>query len=268
MQPDDYAKAVRHYSQVSTGAGQTHVPLANFLNDHVISIEIDTQPMKDDFVILYRLGSDVVEAPPIVSPPSPPLIQHPGHDYPDQERHSSHRSPRIFHEPKEFFSFKPNKAEQQSDIIFLRGYMSASWINHIGARYVVDPEFFCRHLDFHAPDDGFNGFSIPALPSSSWHLIELPVMTIGKKFQATNPAHLNKVEELRREGAQLLRDHHHKISKLATSGMATGESMFREYYIFDEKHFAVEQRISVCMQAIEGKKEFNCEFSQSCNNSP
>ena len=122
----------------------------------------------------------------------------------------------------------------------MRGYMSAAWINNGGARYIVDPEFFCRHLDFRPEDDNSNNFSIPTLPSSSWHLIELPIITIGTRRAPKGPMRLEMIELIRGEGAEALANHHHQISKLSSSPKAVGDSMVREVFAFDEMHFAIE----------------------------
>jgi hypothetical protein len=126
--------------------------------------------------------------------------------------------------------------------------MSAAWINNIGARCIIDPKFFSRHLDFLPADNSSNNFSVPALPSSSWHLMELPLITLGTWVAPRRPMQLGGIEELERESAGALSSHHHEIAKLSSSGMTTGNSMMREIYIFDETHFAIEQRVSIAMQ--------------------
>ncbi|RKK89171.1 hypothetical protein BFJ68_g16776 [Fusarium oxysporum] len=133
--------------------------------------------------------------------------------------------------------------------------MTAPWINNIGARYVVDPEFFCRHLDFAPANGNSNSFSIPALPSSSGHLIELPIITIGKRMASPDAPRADKINELRSQGSSALAAHHHQISKLAFSKMNLGDSMVRNFHIFDEIHFAIEQRISICMQPTKKAKK-------------
>ena len=101
-------------------------------------------------------------------------------------------------------------------------------------------------------EDNSNNFSIPALPSSSWHLIELPIITLGTRMTLKGPMRLKRIEDLRSEGAEALESHHHRIARLSSSGMEVGESMVREFYVFDETHFAIEQRVSICMQADRG----------------
>ncbi|KAG8667973.1 hypothetical protein FPOAC1_012815 [Fusarium poae] len=153
--PGEYAKAVAGYSTLGTGAEYTP----------------QSRQGDDGFVTLYDLGNV-----PVMQPSSPP--HHPsssdgeGDETSDEKRHQA-LVPEKFQDADSFYRFNLEKPPQ-SCIIFLRGFMTAQWINNIGARYFVDPEFFCRHLDFSPVNDTASNFSIPALPSSSGHLIELP----------------------------------------------------------------------------------------------
>jgi hypothetical protein len=187
-------------------------------------------------------------------------------DSADERRHAPLTS-MGFHNPADFDGGSRSNPVQgrggpsQGRLVFMRGYMSARWINTIGARYVVDPEFFCRHLDFRPRDDPSSTFSTPALPSSSWHLIELPVMAIGTRMAPKGPVRLESIDGLRDEGAEALAAHHHRIARLSSSDMAVGESMYRQFYVFDETHFAVEQRISICMQPGENGGGYVGDYS-------
>ncbi|KAK3328637.1 hypothetical protein B0T19DRAFT_196272 [Cercophora scortea] len=272
LSPEEYAKAVLGYSLLPTGAGQNHTSLADFLTNESTA-PLNCQPYLPHYVVaLYPLGLDITDndrASPGPGLPAVNLSPPPGqtkspdsdidadHDSADERRHESRRCT-LFYDPHDLLRHDMGQQTKPlSSIVFLRGYMTAAWINAVGARFVVDPEFFCRHLDFRQPDDSVNNFSTPALPSSSWHLIELPVITIGTRTRPKGPMQLDRIEELRKEGAQALAGHHDRIAKLSSSDMATGESMVRDFYVFDETHFAIEQRISICMQPAERGKSFS-----------
>ncbi|KAM4057225.1 corA-like Mg2+ transporter protein [Hirsutella rhossiliensis] len=267
LKPDEYAKAVEGYAALPNGAGQNYIALAKFLAEELRSIDYHLTPSssRDDFVVLYPLDVEDDHHPSLGAASSLPTPQHkPSDSDPDpdsaDDRSRRHvpRKPMTFSEPNGFFSITERQnGEPQSCIVFMRGFMSAAWINSVGARYVVDPEFFCRHLDFRPPDDNSNNFSIPALPSSSWYLIELPVMTIGTRMAARGPLRLDRLADLRRQGVEALTDHRYEISKLSSTKMTVGESMVRNFYVFDEMHFAVEQRISICMQPANNGKTFS-----------
>ncbi|OBS20185.1 hypothetical protein FPOA_11907 [Fusarium poae] len=255
--PGEYAKAVAGYSTLGTGAGQNHVNLGRFLTNTPDSPRIHSQSRQGDdgFVTLYDLGNV-----PVMQPSSPP--HHPsssdgeGDETSDEKRHQA-LVPEKFQDADSFYRFNLEKPPQ-SCIIFLRGFMTAQWINNIGARYFVDPEFFCRHLDFSPVNDTASNFSIPALPSSSGHLIELPIITIGKRRDGTSTDNINEMRSL---GASALANHYHQVSKLGASGLKLGDSMIREYHVFDENHFAIEQRVSICMQQPKKENDANQTFT-------
>ncbi|EEU44958.1 uncharacterized protein NECHADRAFT_85226 [Fusarium vanettenii 77-13-4] len=224
LRPEEYANAVLGYSKLSTGAGQNHISLAQYLHDRPATVRLDLRPNSEEFVTLYLLGIEQIA------------------------RQSSSQSSR-HHSPS-------GGDPPENCIIFLRGFMTAQWINNIGARYLIDPEFFCRHLDFSPVDDNASAFSIPSLPSSCVHLIELPVFTIGKRTGSTSQLRVDRIDQLRREGVISLSSHYHEISKLSSSQMQLGDSMVRNFYVFDETYFAIEQRISICLQRARGQKSF------------
>lgn len=258
---------MRGYSRLRTGAGQNLVPLGEFLTYEPATIEY-RQSFGDGIVIVYPLGlegnSSALSSSLAVPKPETTADSDVERDSADEKQHR-HPKPISFHDANELYLASFGNTRPESRIIFLHGFMSAAWINHIGARYFVDPEFFCRHLDFRPPDDDANNFSMPPLPSSSWHLIELPIFTIGtcnKGFETEMD--MMKLDALRKEGADALKDHHHRIAKLSSSGMSVGESMIRDFHVFDQKHFAVEQRISVCMQPNHDDKTFS-GIAPRCN---
>ncbi|KAL4939102.1 hypothetical protein BDV06DRAFT_199476 [Aspergillus oleicola] len=256
LTPQEYSRAVLHYSLLPTGVGQNHRALGDFLTTETTPgyINISGQELHEPFVTLYRLVGT-----PEVKPDSDESREQDSGDSEEEERTPSNpiKQPKHFHDSSEFYDYKYNLApsasplpQKESHLVFLRGYMTADWLNHIGSKYVVDPEYFCRHLDFRPADENSNNFSIPALPSSSWHLIQLPAITIGTRDTAKGPMRPEKIEQLRQEGRRAVEEHHHTLSRLSLSGMSTGDSILRDFYVFDETHFAIEQRISICMQQV------------------
>lgn len=175
------------------------------------------------------------------------------------QKHDRYRrkSPISFSSPYDFYTNSVGEGSDspQSGIIFLRGYMSAAWIRNIGARFIVDPEFFCRHMDFQNPDEPPKNFSLPALPSCSSHMIELPVMTIG--IDKSRKALRGKTAKTTRDTVEKALDSFRE--RFTKMEMVDGESMIRDFYLFDETHFAVEQRISVCLEKSKDGKTFQCK---------
>ncbi|KAJ5623415.1 hypothetical protein N7490_012020 [Penicillium lividum] len=236
------------YSGLHTGSGQNHVALGHFLTDvPPTSINIEYSPDKPhDSVTLYSFEET----------PHGQTQKHAPRD--EKNLHTSHaRRVQHFQDATLFYHYRLSSPESyQSCMVFLQGYMTADWLNSVGAKYRVDPEYFCRHLDFRAPSENSNNFSIPALPSSSWHLIQLPILTIGVKDSAKGSMDFDAIEKLRRKGRDALADHHHRITRLSSSGMTIGDSMVRDYLMFDNTHFAIEQRISILFVWIDSGKEF------------
>ncbi|KAI8659980.1 hypothetical protein NCS56_01216300 [Fusarium sp. Ph1] len=256
VSPEEYASAVLGYSNLSTGAGQNHISLGQYLHDPPATVRVDLQPDAQEFVTLYPLGIEQFAR----RSSSQSSRQHSPSDgdgdaeSADENRHKG-QTPISFQEPSEFYHFNLNKPPENC-IIFLRGFMTAQWINNIGARYFVDPEFFSRHLDFSPADDSASNFSIPSLPSSSAHLIELPVIMIGKRTGSASQLRPERIDQLRSEGALSLSSHYHEISKLSSSQMGLGDSMIRNFYVFDEMYSAIEQRISICLKLAKSQKTF------------
>jgi hypothetical protein len=66
-----------------------------------------------------------------------------------------------------------------NQFLFLHGLPSPQWLNAIGGRYRVDPEFYHRHLDFQATAGRADYFTQPTLSSRCKNTIQFRVTTIG-----------------------------------------------------------------------------------------
>ncbi|KAL6895042.1 hypothetical protein GGI43DRAFT_411708 [Trichoderma evansii] len=238
LRPDEYARTVENFSKLQIGSN--YLSLGEFLTgrrDSTTAVQIDGNTGSGgstDAALIYSL----------------PL----GTEGQDGQRAKtlSTTGRKDFQSPTQIYEFQ----SETSLIILLRGFLSPAWINNVGSRFLVDPEFFGRHLDFRFAQDKSNNFSTPCLPSASWHLMELPVTTIGSRespLKGMSPSAWT--EDERKNGRCELERHHEKLLSLG-SDISPGESMIRDYYVFDEIHFAIDQRISICMQQAEdGKSE-------------
>lgn len=253
MRPEDYAALVHRYSTLKNGAGQNHQWLGEFLTGdrsaHT-ALTIGPPAVHESFVHLYVLEVDQSNAGPSAGNGTGPA------SVPRQLKMND------FDRPWEYHNWRERTPVSQSQITFLRGWQTADWISNVGARYLVDPEYFCRHLDFRSPDDRSNNFSTPALPSSSWHLMQLPVMSIVAGDVAKGSVKQCQIDELRDDRQEALLEHHRDIQR---SKLFQGDSMVRDIYTFDEAHFAIEQRISICLERDEqGGANFNREWTPLC----
>ena len=124
-------------------------------------------------------------------------------------------------------------------IVFIRGFMSPSWVSAIGSKYNVDPEFFRRHMDFLSSSVGRHAFSFPSLASSSNNVFRLCVSTIlhrddfgGQDIQSQRSDQLDELAT-------------YKSRQLRSAGVCCGDSMVREYSTICPSFSVIEQWISL-----------------------
>lgn len=63
-------------------------------------------------------------------------------------------------------------------MVFIRGFISPSWVSVVGSKYNIDPEFFRRHMDFLSASIDRHAYSFPSLASSSNNIFRLCVSTL------------------------------------------------------------------------------------------
>lgn len=142
-------------------------------------------------------------------------------------------------------SSKP--AGKTHSILFLRGLPSSRWLSSIGARYRVDPEFFQRHLDFWSTTGRLNYFPLPSLHSASENLLELCYVSIGRRGRGGTRITPKQTNASRHASEKAMSHYIHNLSSTLDSGCALGTSIVRNFDFQDENHFAIEQRISICL---------------------
>jgi hypothetical protein len=159
--------------------------------------------------------------------------------------------------PQSFFDWAtfdshqlPTKAESPAQIILLSGYPCPEWLGVVGAKYKIDPELLARFLDFQTTEKITDTFALPPLPASSWNILELPTVTIGRTGALKDLSPRN-ITAMRAEAKGLLRSHHNIMSSQPHSPKVCS-SVVRNITIFDQSHFAIEQRIWICLQPKQG----------------
>jgi hypothetical protein len=130
------------------------------------------------------------------------------------------------------FAEHPLPQSDSGQLLFLLGYPSNKWLNLIGVRYGIDPEIFRRHLN--VPHNQ-NFYDLPGLPSSSHNILRLSVTSIGKRYGTTLG---------RDDAAQALATY---FQELGTDPNIVGESLVRNFSVYDDEHFSIEQDISICV---------------------
>ncbi|KAL7948776.1 hypothetical protein V8C42DRAFT_312303 [Trichoderma barbatum] len=130
-------------------------------------------------------------------------------------------------------------------MVFIRGFISPSWVSAIGSKYNIDPEFFRRHMDFLSASIDRHAYSTPSLPSSAKNLFRLCVNTLlhrddfgGQDLQS------QRLEQ----SAELAK---YKAQQLGSTRVCCGDSLVREYSTVCSSFSVIEQWISLCITKTE-----------------
>jgi hypothetical protein len=140
-------------------------------------------------------------------------------------------------------------------LVFIRGFISPSWVSAIGSKYNIDPEFFRRHLDYLSPSVDRHAYGFPSVASSSDNIVRLCVSTLlhrddfgGQDLQSQR---LDQASELGTYRTQQLR----------STRVCCGDSMVREYATVCSRFSVIEQWISLCV----AKKERGWASKGQCS---
>lgn len=118
---------------------------------------------------------------------------------------------------------------------------------------MIDSEFFMRFLHFNAAKDAMANYSLPALPATTWNMLELPVVSIGERKHAF--VDQAEIDDMRRQARTKLQKHHRRLR--CHTAIPVASSVIRDVAILDQSSFALEQRIWICLQP---------QFVSSANN--
>ena len=133
-------------------------------------------------------------------------------------------------------------------IMFLRGYPSPDWLRTIVATHSVDLEFLSRWLDFPHANVRHKEFGAPTLRPDDWNLLELPMISIGKREQVYPYSRQLTTDAAQLESDSNMRDYHNRLYD-QTDG-TVGDSVARDIYHLDDTHFAIEQKITILIRTI------------------
>ncbi|CEO60843.1 hypothetical protein PMG11_05348 [Penicillium brasilianum] len=129
-------------------------------------------------------------------------------------------------------------------IVFLNGFVPPEWLNLIGARYRVDPEFYRQHLSFMQQEGQPD---LPGLPYTSKNIVRLPLISIGT-WGTDRISQKGCLAGQRSAAFQ-------KIKSYLRSFDATtlpGQGIARNLIVNDAVHFTVEQEASICVEKKDG----------------
>ncbi|GLA12455.1 hypothetical protein AnigIFM62618_008400 [Aspergillus niger] len=140
---------------------------------------------------------------------------------------------------EDFSAATPVPASGSGQIVFIRGFISPSWVSAIGSKYNIEPEFFKRHMDFLSMCIDRHSYSFPSLVSSSNNIIRLCVSTIlhrddfgGQDLQSQRSYQRSELGSYR-------------LQQLGSNRVRCGDSLVREYSTVCPRFSVIEQWISL-----------------------
>jgi hypothetical protein len=126
-------------------------------------------------------------------------------------------------------------------LVFIRGFISPSWVSVIGSKYNIDPKFFRRHMEFLSASMDRHVYSFPSLASSSNNIFRLCVSTLlhrddfgGQDLQLQRSVQSTELGT-------------YKIQQLGSNRVCCGDSLVREYSTVCSCLSVIEQWILICI---------------------
>ena len=128
---------------------------------------------------------------------------------------------------------------EHNSLLILNGYPSAEWINEIGSKYNIDPEFFHRHLSFLQDDHLESHPPAFTLPSHQSTIFQLSIISVGSQEDSRHAGIESKRIDSRNNMEAYL--HNLKVGR----GWRLGHSIVRSYAVHDNKEFSIQQLVTV-----------------------
>jgi hypothetical protein len=138
--------------------------------------------------------------------------------------------------------------EKSFALLVLRGYPSPEWLNALGGKFGIDPEFFRSHLSFTFPFGRCLSEhpGSQTLPSCHENMVSLHTTTVSSR---QNPGQYHdsqaRLESLRQSKSEEMRKHTKVFSKLGPSEIALGDPVARHYSVHGLDYYSIEQALSV-----------------------
>lgn len=133
------------------------------------------------------------------------------------------------------FVDNPQPEAHSDQVVFVRGSLSPAWIEALGTKYKIDPEFFRRHLRY-LPGRDYS--DLPSLPSANTEMMTLILPSLYTRSHALAPGQIRKDREKDSDVA--------RRNQISISGdMACGETVVRRFSTLSDRIFSVEHEISI-----------------------
>ncbi|CCF33242.1 hypothetical protein CH063_05468 [Colletotrichum higginsianum] len=140
-----------------------------------------------------------------------------------------------------FYAAPSAPVRGSGQLVFIRGFISPSWVSVIGSKYNIDPEFFKRHMDFLSASIDRHAYSFPSLTSSSDKIFRLCVSTL---FHRDDFGGQDLQSQRAHQAKELVA---YRVQQLGSNKVGCGDSLVREYSTICSRFSVIEQWISLCI---------------------
>lgn len=145
------------------------------------------------------------------------------------------------HDCTSFSKFQDTWDELQGNrVLFLRGYPSREWLCRLGAKLDLDYEFLNRH--FSNPDHRnlAENYCYPPLPLTCSNTIQLTITSVGVWDNYQSGIGL---ADARKSFEKEMKAYTMDMNR--GRGLKTCDSVVRDFYLHDLKHFSIEQTLTI-----------------------
>lgn len=170
-------------------------------------------------------------------------------------------------QPKEYKLFNDLNEQwnefRDNRVVFLRGYPSKEWLCQLGAKLNIDYEYLYQHMSTTSQMGVGENFCLPPLSLISSETIQLTFTSIGEWDN-----HGSRID-LETARVQLSREMKSFTEDLNTGrGVSVCDSIVRNFYLHDLKHYSIEQMITIKLLQFDGfwtcESISTSEFSVLC----
>lgn len=141
------------------------------------------------------------------------------------------------------YNDETRRKQPSGRLLFMEGYPSPQWLNHLGSKFDIDPEFYFRHLEFDHIQKTPTHFFMSSLPSVA-EIIRIRITSILSRndFQF-EPEHT--IADLRKTSEVHMDEYLNNLVK--SLKVSLSESIVRRFSVHDKQHFSIEQMVTICV---------------------
>ncbi|GES60665.1 hypothetical protein V496_01904 [Aspergillus terreus] len=129
----------------------------------------------------------------------------------------------------------PQPTNRSDQVVFVRGSLSAAWVEALGTKYKIDPEFFRRHLRY-LPGPAFS--DLPSLPSANTEMMTLILASLYIRKHTIAPGQIRRCREMDSDVAR-------RNQKSIYGDMLPGETIVRRFSTLSDRLFSLEHEVSI-----------------------